>query len=1136
MPDRDEFVRLVQRGHGALGPEEQLQAIEEALAIEPRIRDEDWPLPSSREETTASVLRAMAERYLRRSAGREGRERAENLERAIAGYTSALALRKCDKFPEPWARMTNDLGLAYYRRIRGERADNIEKAIELFKAAETVFDRDAFPQEWRVIHGNLANAYCDRIQGERRQNCEQALAAQDAVVELLSRESFATDWARGHSNLARIYYKRIAGDRADNLEKAISSYEAALQVLTYAVHPQDWADVKTNLGNALRERRRGDTAADIEDAIAAHHAALTVFTPEGMPEKWAQTQHNLGLAFEERIHGSHAENVELAIKCYESALSVGTQEALPDVWAMASRNLGVAYQRRVNGIRADNLEKAIANSEAALGIYRRDAQPEEWAGVQNNLATAYMERVRGERAENIERAIAAFEAGLTVYTEHGFPESWADCQNNLGSCFHKRKRGNRADNLERAIAACNRALAVRTQDAHPLGWAGTQQNLADCYLDRIEGIHADNLERAAEACRAALSVFTPEALPRDHLMAATRLGRVLLEMGQYQAAQAMLAGARETFLSLFGLGLDEEDARDVIASAGELFAEGALAAAHLDDAWGAFGLLMEGKARLMSVRLRQQQLQLSPEARERAEALKREVRAWVREAESAEGARGTAVLHHISTLRAELAALMQEAGDGRLGLADVDVARAALQLTSAGAVIVAPVVTEAGGKLLVVSAGQERPAISMFELTETSTRQLEALMFGDSNRSEAGGWLAAYNKNYEMAELRAAISNTLRGSEEYDRLLGRHDALMGEWLDAVESLVGELWRVLGSSIASALQSIGIKPGGRAIWLPTGALGVLPIGLAQEPRGGRRLGETYEIAYGPSLDVLASASARDVPTEAPSLAMINPGSGLASTDFEANAVASHFPSDRRTIIEKDEATIEAVLASFSGRSHWHFATHGTFDWGYARRSALQLSGGERLTIGMLADAEGLVPPRLVVLSACETGIYEFWRNADEFVGLPGTFMGLGAAGVVGTLWPVEDRATALLMAKFYDLHLGERVAPATALHRAQAWLKDATRAELIGYAKAVAAKAGPAQQLVGNKLAGSLMRGGHDDPRFASVSKLLDRKGNASMARRSGLLGRFLERRAKSRLWERPFAHPYYWGGFIYTGV
>jgi len=36
-----------------------------------------------------------------------------------------------------------------------------------------------------------------------------------------------------------------------------------------------------------------------------------------------------------------------------------------------------------------------------------------------------------------------------------------------------------------------------------------------------------------------------------------------------------------------------------------------------------------------------------------------------------------------------------------------------------------------------------------------------------------------------------------------------------------------------------------------------------------------------------------------------------------------------------------------------------------------------------------------------------------RTPEEFVGLPGVFMSVGATAVLGTLWPVDDLAPTLL---------------------------------------------------------------------------------------------------------------------------
>lgn len=53
-----------------------------------------------------------------------------------------------------------------------------------------------------------------------------------------------------------------------------------------------------------------------------------------------------------------------------------------------------------------------------------------------------------------------------------------------------------------------------------------------------------------------------------------------------------------------------------------------------------------------------------------------------------------------------------------------------------------------------------------------------------------------------------------------------------------------------------------------------------------------------------------------------------------------------------------------------------------------------------------------------------------------------FLTAGARGVLVSLWPVEDRATPLLMGKFYENWLGEaRMSKARALQSAKEWLRS-----------------------------------------------------------------------------------------------
>jgi CHAT domain-containing protein len=112
-----------------------------------------------------------------------------------------------------------------------------------------------------------------------------------------------------------------------------------------------------------------------------------------------------------------------------------------------------------------------------------------------------------------------------------------------------------------------------------------------------------------------------------------------------------------------------------------------------------------------------------------------------------------------------------------------------------------------------------------------------------------------------------------------------------------------------------------------------------------------------------------------------------------------------------------------------------------------QSSLTIGSDETMTLAHIHLLD-LPACRLVLLSACETGLTDPSFIPDEFVGLPSAFLAAGAATVISTLWRLNDESAPLLVNRFYRSHLLEGMSIPAALRAAQLWLRDATRETLL----------------------------------------------------------------------------------------
>jgi CHAT domain-containing protein len=120
---------------------------------------------------------------------------------------------------------------------------------------------------------------------------------------------------------------------------------------------------------------------------------------------------------------------------------------------------------------------------------------------------------------------------------------------------------------------------------------------------------------------------------------------------------------------------------------------------------------------------------------------------------------------------------------------------------------------------------------------------------------------------------------------------------------------------------------------------------------------------------------------------------------------------------------------------------HIATHGIINNERPELSGIVLSlfdqqGKSQNGFLRLRDIYNLkLPADLVVLSACSTALGKDVKG-EGLIGLTRGFMYAGAAGVVASLWKVDDEATAELMKHFYTALFKKGLPPAAALRDAQ----------------------------------------------------------------------------------------------------
>lgn len=1001
-------------------------------------------------------------------------ERRQVMEEALSACHAACRVFTDTGSPHQSAQLQLLRGHLYRDRMAGEPRENIEEALSCYHRALQAFSLEASPFDRAVTCRHLGVAFWKRMAGQKRANLEQALAYVQESLLTLMLDAFPYDYGQSQHQLGVVYWSRISGDRRENLERAIICYNQALQVMTLERFPAEYAEIQNDLSLAYRHRIAGEKRENLERAIACQHDALRVVTFETFPDAYAQSYNNLGLIYWQRIAEDRAENLERAIACYQQALRVYDRILFPYDYARTQNNLGLVYRIRLRGERRENLEHALACFRETLRVCTRESYPYEYALTQNSLGNAYRERGAGNRRENLEQAIACYQEALGIRTLEAFPYDHAQTQNNLGNTYRERFQGERNENLKQAIACYRQALRVYTLHAYPhehrrtnLACAETQAQLGDwlaAHESYTAGREAEDLLVALGAGAVGRDLVLKEgrdAHARDGFVL-TRLGKieeaaVAIERGRARGlAEAIQFNAADPML------IKNTDRRTRYTEARQAFvaAQAALHAPLPSD------LDEDGRRRLDLER--------------------------------------TAAYRAARTAFDALVAEIREAEDPADFLGDTFAASsilAAAESCGKGHALVYLAATPWGGLALAAFAAhpgwQTAPRFAALDLPALTTDLLSELLetrLGDDADRVTGGFACALQGN-AFDRLRAWPGETLRAKAEAlhaacreERHTGTLDLAAQELLaipvlrplvDQPPGTLGEAGtallhgtlahllvqrelarclRWLGEVAALPVMAWLREEGASSLTLiPCGQLAAFPL-AAIPLADGRTLAETLPVSIVPSARSLWR-NTRSTPESAilrqGLYALGNPAptqQELRWGEAEALTLAKlaeqlGLPAQSRV---QWQATRDWLLAALQAGLVVEASCHGRFDLSDFLRSRLLLANQKEVTLADLlsyqVDVRGL---RLLILSACQTALLDLKGARDEVRSLAAGMLQAGARAVLAALWPVDDKATYLLMVRFAQEWLPRMAqeAPAEALARAQRWLRTVTNQEL-----------------------------------------------------------------------------------------
>lgn len=220
-----------------------------------------------------------------------------------------------------------------------------------------------------------------------------------------------------------------------------------------------------------------------------------------------------------------------------------------------------------------------------------------------------------------------------------------------------------------------------------------------------------------------------------------------------------------------------------------------------------------------------------------------------------------------------------------------------------------------------------------------------------------------------------------------------------------------------------------------VFVLDGRLRNVPIAALYD--GQRYLIEKYAVALSPGLQLMSARSFQQTQIDAIVGGISQPRAGFSALPAVETEVQKISKTVSAAKLINQEFTNQALAdrIKHSSANVVHLATHGQFS--SRQEDTFLLTWDGRVSIKELAE---ILKNRggtshvieLLVLSACDTAT----GDDRAVLGLAGLAVKSGARSTVAALWPVKDKAAAMLMTRFYDHLQKPGITKAEALRQAQ----------------------------------------------------------------------------------------------------